>query len=58
MKMKEVEHLSYEERLRELGQFSWEERRFKGILVQRMRYNEHRLKHRRFPLSIRKCFLL
>ncbi|KAK4828085.1 hypothetical protein QYF61_023145, partial [Mycteria americana] len=50
-------HLSIEERLRELGLFSLEKRRIRGIsLSDRERGNGHKLKHRRLSLNIRKCF--
>ena len=80
MKMtKALEHLSYEEKLRELGLLSLEKRRLRGdltnaykylkgggkedratpfsvMLSDRTRGNRHALKHRRFPLNIRKHF--
>ncbi|KAK4806781.1 hypothetical protein QYF61_005577 [Mycteria americana] len=63
MKMiKGLEHLSYEERLRELGLFSLEKRRLRGgshqlVPSDRTRGTGHKQKHRRFPLNIRKLFL-
>jgi len=77
--VKGLEQLSNEERLRELGLFSLEERRrggdhihvykylkvrckedrarlFAVWLSERTRSNGHKLKHRRFPLNIRKRF--
>ena len=78
--MKGLEHLSYEERLSELGLFSLEKGRlrkdcstcantcregakrmdgarlFSLVPSARTRGNGHNLKHRRFPLNIRKHF--
>ena len=74
-----LEHLSYEERLGELGLFSLEKKRLKGDLIpvykylkarckeggarlfpvvpnDRARSNGHKLKHKRFLLTIRKKF--
>ncbi|KAK4830735.1 hypothetical protein QYF61_013185 [Mycteria americana] len=52
--IKRLEHLSYEKRLRELGLLSLEKRTLRGISS---KGNGHKLKHRRFPLNIRKHFL-
>jgi len=68
-----LEHLSYKERLRELGLFSLKKRRlnackylkggcqedgvvFSVVPSARARGNEHKLKHRKFQLNIRKIF--
>ncbi|KAK4826931.1 hypothetical protein QYF61_012780 [Mycteria americana] len=56
-----MEHLSHEERLRELELFSLEKRRLRGGSYQlvpsdRSRGKRHKQKHRRFPLNIRKYF--
>ncbi|KAK4830662.1 hypothetical protein QYF61_012542 [Mycteria americana] len=66
--VKGLEHLSCEERLRELGLFSLERRRLRGTVQRgqsqalsvvpsdRTRGNGHKLKHRRCCLDIRKHF--
>ncbi|KAK4826429.1 hypothetical protein QYF61_008962, partial [Mycteria americana] len=60
-----LEHLTYEERLRELGLFGMEKRRLRGNFINKYlkggcndktRGSGHKLKHRRFPLNNRKHF--
>jgi len=61
--IKALEHRSYEERLRELGLFSPEERRLQGDLIVAFQYLKgayrnkgFKLKEGRFRLDIRKKF--
>jgi len=67
-----LEHVSYEERLREPGLFSLKKRRLRGDLIYTYKYlqggcqeggpsdrrrgNGHKLKHRKFHLNMRKSF--
>ena len=67
--MNGLKHLWHEEKLRDLGLFSLEKRRLRGISSvckedtgqalpgDRIRGNGHNLKHRGFPLNSRKRFV-
>ncbi|KAK4806808.1 hypothetical protein QYF61_005604 [Mycteria americana] len=59
--IKELEHLTSEESLRELGLFSLEKTRLRGgsyqlVLSDRTRGNGHKFKYKKFHLNIRKTF--
>jgi len=67
--MRGLEHLSYEEKLRELGLFSLrktrlrrdgcqedEAKHFSVVPRDRTRVNRHKMKHRKFHLNMRKNF--